>query len=657
VADYSGKLIGKYEVRERLGRGGMAEVYKAFHPNLNRSVALKILHPHLADAPDFIGRFRREAQSVAQLHHPHIVQIFDFDAQADLTYMVMEYIAGPSLKARLDDLYRRGERLPLAEVLAIFRALLDAVGYAHQQGIVHRDLKPANVMLEAKKKESANAATSLSSPLSFRPVLTDFGIAKIMGGDAQRFTATQATIGTPAYMSPEQGQGHGGDERSDLYALGIMLYECLTGQVPYEGDTSVSVLLKHVTSPIPALRALRPDLPEALERIIWTALAKDPGERFQTAGDFWQALAAIKSQGEQTTEATPQPVARPRSRHTTVPHATPPDHPTRPQLPLSRSIALSAGLVGLMALGIFALIWLRPNANSPDLTEGYGYLAEGRYQLAADSFGAALTQAPDQAQALLGHAQAMEELGLVDEALDDIERLIATAPAAAAGYRERARLMLQYFAFEPTAVLADLDRALALAGGNPSEAAQVHFRRGWAIFNFPLMEETPNPGAALDDLRQAVALEANNAEMQFTLAQALLATGQAAEAITPANRALELGPEVALYFKLRSHIYFSLRDFNTALDDLAAAIERESDDSTLAILHSERAYLLAQLGDPAEAQTAVQTALTHDPTLTLAQIVAHQLDATQPLPAATEIQRAQALVPDDPIWQAILASA
>jgi serine/threonine-protein kinase len=231
----------------------MAEVYQAYHPNLNRYVAIKILHPHLADAPDFIGRFRREAQSVAQLHHPHIVQIFDFDAQSDLTYMVMEYIEGPSLKTRLDDLYRSGERLPLPDVLAIFRALLAAVGYAHAHGMVHRDLKPANVMLDEKRKERDREKTnppssiSLSSSLSFRPVLTDFGIAKILG--AEKFTATNAAIGTPAYMSPEQGQGHSGDERSDLYALGIMPMNASPGKCPTKATPPVSVLLKHVTSP------------------------------------------------------------------------------------------------------------------------------------------------------------------------------------------------------------------------------------------------------------------------------------------------------------------------------------------------------------------------------------------------------------------------
>jgi tetratricopeptide (TPR) repeat protein/tRNA A-37 threonylcarbamoyl transferase component Bud32 len=660
VADYTGQLLGNYEVRERLGRGGMAEVYKAYHPNLNRYVAVKILHAHLADAPDFIGRFRREAQAVAQLHHPHIVQIFDFDARADLIYMVMEYVPGPSLKTRLDDLYRRGEHLPLPEVFAIFRALLDAVGYAHSQGMAHRDLKPANVMLEKKEegrsvKEEGRPASSFLLPASFRPVLTDFGIAKIIG--AEKFTATQAAIGTPAYMSPEQGQGHSGDERSDLYALGVMLYECLTGQVPYEGDTSVSVLLKHVTAPIPSLRAVRPDLPTALEQVVWKALAKNPAERFQTAQEFWEALAVIESNAEHATETTPRPAMRPRADAPTAPAPTarPAGH-TRIQPRLARPVVLSIAALGLVAIGLAALAFLPKAAGTPPaLAQGQGFLAEGSYQLAADSFSVALTQAPDNAQALLGHAQAAEGLGLIDEALADVERLIAIAPTHPAGYRERARLNLQYFEFDPAAALADLDKALELAGSDSAEAARAHFTRGWAMLNFPLINDAPDPAAALDDLQKAVTLDAQDAEAQFTLARALLAVGQPADALAPANRAVELAPDLALYLNVRAHIYFALDDVLAAYDDLTAAIERETDEQTLAVLYTERAYLSLQLDNRADALADAQTALSRNPSLTPALVLRHRLDAAQPAPVTEDVILAQTLVPDDPIWQAILA--
>ncbi|MBM2849471.1 MAG: serine/threonine protein kinase, partial [Anaerolineales bacterium] len=260
MSDLTGRTLGKYQLQERLGRGGMAEVYKAYQPGLDRHVAVKVLHPHLAEASDFLGRFKREAQAVARLHHPHIVQVYDFDVEGEQHYMVMEYVQGVSLKTHLDDLFTRGERMPVDEVLGFFRALLDAVGYAHAQSMIHRDLKPANVMLEVKdeggrmKDEPSSSFTP--HPSSLRVVLTDFGIAKILGGST--FTASGVTIGTPTYMSPEQCSGEPGDARSDLYALGVVLYECLTGQVPFQGDTSVAILLKHISAPIPPLRDTRP---------------------------------------------------------------------------------------------------------------------------------------------------------------------------------------------------------------------------------------------------------------------------------------------------------------------------------------------------------------------------------------------------------------
>src|SRR5574341_1022716 len=187
MADLTGRTLGKYQLQERLGRGGMAEVYKAYQPGLDRFVAVKVLHPHLAEAADFLGRFRREAQAVARLRHPHIVQVYDFDVEGEQHYMVMEYVRGATLKARLDDLFVRGERMPVDEALGLFRALLDAVGYAHAQGMIHRDLKPANVMLEVQEegrrvKEETPASTFHFPPSTLRPVLTDFGIAKILGG-------------------------------------------------------------------------------------------------------------------------------------------------------------------------------------------------------------------------------------------------------------------------------------------------------------------------------------------------------------------------------------------------------------------------------------------------------------------------------------------
>jgi serine/threonine-protein kinase len=260
-----GQTVGRYRIVEQLGRGGMAEVYKAYQPNLDRYVALKLMHPFLAADQDFIARFEREAKNVAALRHPNIVQVYDFDVHNGTPYMVMEYIEGGTLKTHLENLARAGRNMPLAEATHIVREVGKALAYAHQRQMIHRDVKPANVMLDA----------------GGRVILTDFGIAKILTGPS--YTVTGATVGTPAYMSPEQGLGRPGDHRSDVYALGVMLYQLTTGQLPYEADTPLAVMLKHVNEPLPLPRTLKPDLPEGMERIILKSMAKSPDDRFQSA--------------------------------------------------------------------------------------------------------------------------------------------------------------------------------------------------------------------------------------------------------------------------------------------------------------------------------------------------------------------------------------
>lgn len=274
MLDLTGKTLGKYRLVEQLGQGGMAQVYKAYQPELDRYVALKILHPHLTGDEDFAARFQREARAIASLHHPHIVQVYDSDTAEGLAFLVMEYLEGTTLKARLRDLDCRQELMPLGEVADLFDALTSALDHAHQQGMVHRDLKPANILITSDG----------------RLVLTDFGIAQMV--DATTITESGGTLGTPAYMSPEQGRGERGDARSDIYALGVLLYQLTTGRVPFEADTPYAVILKHITAPLPPPRSIRPELPEAVERVILKALAKDPDDRYQAAGEMGRALRA-----------------------------------------------------------------------------------------------------------------------------------------------------------------------------------------------------------------------------------------------------------------------------------------------------------------------------------------------------------------------------
>lgn len=297
VFDLSGTMLGKYRLVEKVGQGGMAQVYRAYQPDLDRYVAVKVLHPHLLGDDDFVARFRREARAVAALEHPHIVRVYDFDAHRGVAFLVMEHLKGGSLKTLLRDLDCRGELMDLQEVERIVGALADALDHAHRQGLVHRDVKPSNVILTDND----------------RPVLTDFGIARILEGSTA-ITESGGTLGTPAYMSPEQCKGETGDGRSDIYALGVLLYQFCTGRVPFDADTPYAVILKHISAPLPSPRSQRPGLPEAVERVILKAMAKEPDDRYQTAGEMGRALReALRTADEDGVDGAPVQYAGPRS--------------------------------------------------------------------------------------------------------------------------------------------------------------------------------------------------------------------------------------------------------------------------------------------------------------------------------------------------------
>jgi len=267
------RYFGKYEVRGLLGRGGMATVYEGIHPELDRRVAIKLMLPQLAIAPGFEERFRREARLVASLRHPHIVQLYDFDIADGQPYMVMEYLEGGTLGDRLNSTHDDGKLMSFDEMLVILDAMAGALDYAHARGAVHRDIKPGNILFTATGD----------------PVLSDFGIARLLEDSAQ-LTLTGGVVGSPAYMSPEQAEGLKVDGRSDLYTLGVVLFEMATGRVPFEGPTPTAVLLKHVQATPPPPSRLNPQLTAVAERVILRSLAKNPNDRFASCGEFAQAF-------------------------------------------------------------------------------------------------------------------------------------------------------------------------------------------------------------------------------------------------------------------------------------------------------------------------------------------------------------------------------
>ncbi len=281
-ADLIGHTLGGYQIVEQIGKGGMAMVYKAYQPSLDRDVAIKILPTYYAEQDEsFLKRFQREARAIAKLRHPNILMVMDYGEQGEIPYLVMEYVPAGTLKDRL------GKPLPLDEMIMLLDQIAKALDYAHSEGVVHRDVKPSNVLM----------------PKPDWALLTDFGLAKMVGGSFM--TQSGMTVGTPAYMSPEQGRGEKVDHRSDIYSLGIILYEMATGGVPYTAETPMAVVVKHIVEPLPMPMDKNPDLPEDVQRIILKALAKDPADRFQKASEIVEALEKV--QAGQPTQITIQP--------------------------------------------------------------------------------------------------------------------------------------------------------------------------------------------------------------------------------------------------------------------------------------------------------------------------------------------------------------
>lgn len=300
MPDWLGKTIGKVRIDKYLAHGGMAEVYLGTHLTLERPVAIKVLHGYIEENADLLARFHREAKVVAGLRHPNIVQVYDFDAVDGHPYIVMEYLKGPTLSTYLRNLHSRNERIPHHQVARLLKGLTAALDHAHGQGVIHRDIKPGNILLHDKNED-----ISLDQPLSreVEGILTDFGLVRIVHAASQ--TASGMVSGTPAYMSPEQARGDQTDYRTDVYSLGIVLYEMLAGRVPFEADSSMSVIYMQINEPPPSIPGISPALQAVMDR----ALLKNPDDRYQTCRemsvDFFLAMG-MTAEAETIIEALPE---------------------------------------------------------------------------------------------------------------------------------------------------------------------------------------------------------------------------------------------------------------------------------------------------------------------------------------------------------------
>jgi serine/threonine protein kinase len=363
------KTIARYEIQSEIGRGGMAVVYLANDPSFERKVAIKLVSVNLQENPVFLSRFEREARLIARIEHPAIVPVYDFGEQEQRPYLVMRYMAGGSLSEKID-----GQIMPLEEAAKIISQIAPALDAVHARGVVHRDLKPANILFD----DFGNAA------------IADFGIAHL--NDATVDLTGSALIGTPAYMSPEQVQGERElDGRSDVYALGVILFAMLTGQSPFRATTPMSVALKHLTEPIPSILSQRPDLPASVELVLNKALAKDREMRYSSASEMARALQstvtspvhrdvdALSQDSQRQTRPELEPptsiVDDSSSLPDPEPFNLPPGPSTRSDLP-ARGLIRTASVIGVIlivvmtcALGILFLAWIGLSAPPDSITQ------------------------------------------------------------------------------------------------------------------------------------------------------------------------------------------------------------------------------------------------------------------------------------------------
>lgn len=502
-----GENVGPYRVTAQLGSGGMATVYKAYHAALDRYVAIKVMHQALKEDPNFFARFQREARIVARLEHPHIVPVHDFSEHDGQPYLVMRFVEGETLKARL-----QSGRLSLSQVMDIMRPVCQALAYAHVQGVLHRDIKPSNILITNQNEV----------------FLTDFGLAKI-AQSGESTLSQDVMVGTPQYISPEQAQGLSDlDVRTDIYSLGVVLYELLVGRVPFQADTPYAVVHDHIFTPLPMPRSLWPDLPEPFERVLLKALAKERGDRYAAVTDLLAALekaAELAQPAAELAQPAPAPIAPAAAAAVAAPTvvASPiaPATPSAPAQKSRRKLWIAIGAVALAAVCIVALL--------------AGNLFPGRQHLQ--------------------NARRLRDQGMIDQALAEYLAVTQSNKRATEAYIEPAQMLLKRgqpgdfqkaaqiceagLKIEPRNKQLRMDAAHAYFAMNDLELAVPHLE--WLIKNRPddawphavmalLFLQKGQLDAALEEAQQAVRREPGLVEGHLALGMLYARTGRPEQA-------------------------------------------------------------------------------------------------------------------------------
>jgi len=583
-----------------VGRGGMATVYKARHPGLNRTVAVKVLHRHLAVDSAFVGRFRREARAVAALRHPNIVRVYDFDNEGDIYFIVMEFIDGPTLASFLKRLFKQSRHLSPQEVLQLFSPLCSAIHYAHEQGMVHRDIKPSNIILTRQHE----------------PILTDYGIARIAGATA--YTIPGVVIGSAHYMSPEQAEGLPGDNRSDIYSLGIVLFEALTGSVPFQGETPASVLMKQVSAAPPPALSLNPDLPPAIEAVINKALAKDPNDRYQQGSDFALALqevfgqaaaapapagevAAVEDRTIQVTrQITPPPPSAGEATRVAEPTVVTEEELTIPPAPVRRraskfpkQVVIPAVALAVVAVAVGGFLLL---------VGGGGGSSEPGATTPGPSVQATQAATANPAIALMAEGDSLVQQGKLKDAVSKYQEALLSDPN---NDTARTQLGTAYYLLPNLDDVAqqELEKALQVNPANVKALAFLCLVRS----DIAHSRDTKDYHLAQEVCQDALRLDPQYGPAHAFLGEVYAAQGRNDEGLTEAQRGQELAPNDVFVLSSLGYVRALRGEWGEAVTVYQAAVAVQPHYAFIHLLLAEGLRETQQWDDAlASARTAVE---------------------------------------------------
>lgn len=613
-------LLDRYEVLGLIGEGGMATVYRARDTRLKRDVAVKVMLPALIRDLTVRKRFEHEAQTIANLRHPNILTVYDYGQTDDgRLYLVVDYVEGGTLQDRLEG------PLPPEKVVEIVAQVADALDYAHRQGLIHRDVKPNNILIDREG----------------RPLLADFGLAKPIQTD-KNLTADGVMMGTPNYMAPEQALGLSIDGRADVYALGVMLFELLTGQHPYTGQTSIGVILKHVSEPMPSLTALNPDIPPALEQIVERATLKSPEGRYQRAADMACALRAALSP-DAAAPASSGPPPPPATLVSSVQVLESASSAAAPVLrPWHRQAKVWGVLSALLALAaVVSLILSGVLSGGKGSTDKVPTAKPDEIMILIAKFKArAGSESYDVSQRiydkLSDNLRQLEETSVsvhqVSQVVESSEQAVALGERYGAttviwGYYDDIGISPNV---EAVGVAQDSLLSVGLERLNLEAGDAVNFKlyvakdlpeelsflTAISLFQaFILQNRLPEALTYLEMAEDNLPTDPqfrSGGEMVY-FAQALIAffRGDLEETRQEINRAIKIDPDRALLYTFRGVVYLQTRQADEALIDFEQAIALEPDDLLAYVM---KGLALWQLGEVEEALETYDQMIALDPT-------------------------------------------